>query len=278
MKNILTRSLSGIIYIALIVGAILWGTTGVFLLALLFCTLAVNEFMCITTGSRFGNPTWLLDIIGGLLLTASIGILTLIESINPGLLLLFLVWFLWLMGRWICALYFKEGNQLLQVGMSMTAQLYLALPLGILTMVNSMSAPVCMLMFILIWVNDTGAFLFGSKFGKRRLFERISPKKSWEGFFGGIALAMGFAIGAHFIFPHWFHQAGWLGWCVFGLIVGLFATFGDLFESLVKRTVGVKDSGTIMPGHGGILDRIDSLLFVSLATFIFLLIARFNDL
>lgn len=110
--------------------------------------------------------------------------------------------------------------------------------------------------FILIWANDTGAYLTGMSFGRHRLLERISPKKSWEGFIGGIIIASLVA---------WF-LSGWLGvvdkihWVIISVIVSIAGTYGDLVESMLKRSTGVKDSGTIMPGHGGFLDRFDSAI------------------
>jgi phosphatidate cytidylyltransferase len=110
--------------------------------------------------------------------------------------------------------------------------------------------------FLLIWANDTGAYLTGMTIGRHRLFERISPKKSWEGFFGGLLLA---------IVAGWF-LSGWLGvvdrihWVIISIVISIAGTYGDLLESMLKRSTGVKDSGTILPGHGGFLDRFDSAL------------------
>jgi phosphatidate cytidylyltransferase len=110
--------------------------------------------------------------------------------------------------------------------------------------------------FILIWSNDTGAYLTGMSFGRHRLMERISPKKTWEGFLGGILIACLIAL----------FLSGWLGvvdkthWVIIALIVSVTGTLGDLVESMLKRSTGVKDSGTIMPGHGGFLDRFDSTI------------------
>jgi phosphatidate cytidylyltransferase len=110
--------------------------------------------------------------------------------------------------------------------------------------------------FLLIWANDSGAYLSGISFGRHKLFERISPKKTWEGFFGGLILA---------VFFGWL-LSSWLGvisknhWMIIAVIISIAGTFGDLVESMLKRSTGVKDSGTIMPGHGGFLDRFDSAI------------------
>lgn len=281
MKNLIKRLITGIIYIGFIVGAILWGSTGVFILSLLFSCLGVAEFMTMVNGSPTSRTTWILDILGGLILTGGIGVLFLPHAFGTPWVYLLLIWAIWFLGRMIAELYMNEGNALINLSLSITSQIYVAMPLGLLNFINHYSGPTLMLMFILIWLNDTGAYIFGSRFGRHRLFERISPKKSWEGFAGGLVLSVGAAIAACFIFPHWFHvvlpsgavRLPWGGWALFGIVVGVMATYGDLVESLIKRSIGIKDSGKILPGHGGILDRIDSLLFVTLASVLFLIIA-----
>jgi phosphatidate cytidylyltransferase len=120
--------------------------------------------------------------------------------------------------------------------------------------------------FLLIWANDTGAYLVGMTMGKHRLFERISPKKSWEGFFGGVILA---------VFVSWL-LSGWLGvvnpfkWALIAIIISVFGTYGDLVESMLKRSAGIKDSGNVMPGHGGFLDRFDSAVMSFPLVFLFI--------
>lgn len=110
--------------------------------------------------------------------------------------------------------------------------------------------------FILLWANDTGAYITGTFLGRHRLMERISPKKSWEGFFGGLIIA---AIAAWFL-SGWLGVVSGAGWIIISLIISLAGTYGDLVESMLKRSLGVKDSGSIMPGHGGFLDRFDSVI------------------
>ena len=110
--------------------------------------------------------------------------------------------------------------------------------------------------FILIWANDTGAYLTGMSFGRHKLMERISPKKTWEGLIGGIIIA---SLVAWFL-SDWLGVVDKIHWVIISLIISVAGTYGDLVESMLKRSIGVKDSGTIMPGHGGFLDRFDSAI------------------
>lgn len=110
---------------------------------------------------------------------------------------------------------------------------------------------------LLLWTYDTGAYLTGIAFGRHRLMERISPKKSWEGFFGGLILAVAVA----WLLSGWFGLVSSSGWIIIALIIAVAGTYGDLTESMLKRSIGVKDSGSLLPGHGGLLDRFDSALF-----------------
>jgi phosphatidate cytidylyltransferase len=120
--------------------------------------------------------------------------------------------------------------------------------------------------FLLIWANDTGAYLTGASFGRHRLFERISPKKTWEGFLGGLVIAGVVA----WLLSGWLGVVGTMQWMVISLIVSVAGTYGDLVESMLKRSTGVKDSGTFMPGHGGFLDRFDSAILSFPLVFLFI--------
>ena len=151
-------------------------------------------------------------------------------------------------------------------------QLCIALPLGIMSMYYTLNDGTALLlaMFVMIWLSDTGAFIVGSLLGRHKLFPRISPAKSWEGFFGGIIFVIASAFVMKYCFGAYFTSTSLAALCGMGVTTAVFATWGDLVESLIKRTLGVKDSGNILPGHGGILDRIDSLLLVIPATLIYL--------
>lgn len=118
----------------------------------------------------------------------------------------------------------------------------------------------------MLWANDTGAYLFGVKLGKHRLFERHSPKKSWEGFIGGIftSVLVGYIISYYFTDYAFYH------WLIMAFIISCFGTLGDLVESMFKRSIEIKDSGKILPGHGGLLDRFDGLLLSAPVIFVYL--------
>jgi phosphatidate cytidylyltransferase len=127
-------------------------------------------------------------------------------------------------------------------------------------------------LFIIIWTNDTFAYIVGKSIGKNKLFERISPKKTIEGFVGGVVFAVlaGYLISKLYIKPNpSFSEKSITIWTIIALLAGIFGTIGDLIESKFKRIAGVKDSGKIMPGHGGILDRLDSVIFVAPIVFLF---------
>ena len=122
--------------------------------------------------------------------------------------------------------------------------------------------------FILIWVNDTFAYLVGKKWGKNKLFEAVSPKKTIEGFIGGLFFTIIFA----FILSISFLFFTFENWIIIAIIVSVFGTVGDLLESKLKRIAKVKDSGKIMPGHGGLLDRLDSVIFVAPFVYLYLIL------
>lgn len=262
-KSWLLRSLSGIIYVGVIVGCIFWGSVPFSILAALFGALAVIEFEKICEGiSENSLPTLFLDVAGVVFL--SFGWLW-----YP-----LLGWIAIYVCRLVLELYVKNDKPIRCLAISLMSQIYIGLPLFAMTFIGKyLGLHFILAVFLMIWINDTGAFVVGSLFGKRRLFERISPKKSWEGFFGGLGfnLITGwlFAVGGG---EFWNVKWNVITWLIFAFVVTLFSTWGDLVESLMKRSLNIKDSGNLIPGHGGILDRIDSLLLVMPASFIFLII------
>lgn len=173
----------------------------------------------------------------------------------------------------IAELYNDYKSPISNIGMIMLGLIYIVLPFSILNFLFypelNFGFPTNVLLigfFIVIWGNDTFAYLSGMAFGKHKLFERISPKKTWEGTIGGAIFGVIVAI----VFSVFFKELNVFQWIGYALTIIIFGTFGDLFESLIKRTLGLKDSGTIMPGHGGILDRFDSVLLAAPFAYIYI--------
>lgn len=178
----------------------------------------------------------------------------------------------------IVELFRNKENPFINIAITLTGVLFIALPFSLINFFvfpgfggNTQFYPwLLMGIFIIIWSYDTGAYIFGMLMGRFKLFERISPKKSWEGAIGGAIIALIVGILNSVIFQS-LNLAGWIG---LTLIVIVFGTFGDLIESMFKRSLNIKDSGTLLPGHGGILDRFDSLIFSVPFIFAWLLVFK----
>lgn len=276
MINVMKRILSGAIYIALIVGAILLLDNSPVMYLLVFpllIVLGIGEM--VTMAKNDAAQSWLvivIDMLGGVGLFVAFYMHYEGETMQSRALWLLPVAF-YVIIRCIVQLYRPQQNALHSLERSFFSLGYVALPVSLLNCIMSITAPRLLLgMFIFIWLYDTGAYCVGMLLGRHRLFERISPKKSWEGVIGGVAACIAGAYATHYWFDEFFQVPELATWVGLSVVVAVFATFGDLVESLIKRSVGVKDSGNILPGHGGILDRIDSLLLVAPAVLIYLLL------
>lgn len=154
----------------------------------------------------------------------------------------------------------KSPNPFVRVSLNITGILYLTVPLAMINAIANETGTFepnrIMGMLLLIWANDTGAYILGSKIGKTPFFKRISPKKTWEGTISGMITTLILAAILGFVFK----ELSVVQWYGIAVCVIIFSTLGDLVESMLKRNLGIKDSGTILPGHGGILDRFDALL------------------
>ncbi|MEI6454668.1 MAG: phosphatidate cytidylyltransferase [bacterium] len=173
----------------------------------------------------------------------------------------------------IFEIYRKKSTPLVNVAMTNLGILYIALPFSLLNLMNGpdkvhfLGFPAILTgYFILTWFYDTGAYLYGKQYGKHKLFERISPKKTWEGTIAGAVVALLTALGFSFLVP----EVQMADWFAITILVLVFGTLGDLVESLFKRSLNIKDSGTILPGHGGILDRFDTILISAPFVFLYL--------
>lgn len=271
LKNLIIRALTGIIFVVVLVGAICIHPTLFLLLFTLITGLTVWEFCGLMKHYESATLQRAINALGGMYLFIATFVYA--NGLTDGK--IFLPYLLLLIAAMIAELYYKAPNPINNWAFTLFAQAYCA---GTFSMLNFIGAvpgtpgvmtytPLfIMAIFIFVWLDDTGAYLVGSMIGKRRLFERISPKKSWEGFFGGLVAALAASQAFAWYAPE-ISRYNWLG---LAAIVVLFGTWGDLIESLLKRTLGVKDSGNVLPGHGGMLDRFDSVMLAVPASYIYI--------
>lgn len=281
-RNLFIRTASGIVYVALMVAAVF--TTWVAVpLAFFFGLVGIRELYKMFETPELKECYGFTNISGGLLLISFLATAQLFAFVNAmphypeasqfGMMLrptncLMLV--LAFMGIFLPELLNRHENPVFNIGLGLLSLVWIILPLCVLFFVWNARSPELMLAFlILIWMSDTAAYVFGSLFGKHKLAPNISPGKTWEGFLCSCVFTIGLSIGLSYI--PFFQQTGmplW-GWIVFALIIQVFGLMGDLTESLFKRKAGVKDSGNIIPGHGGVLDRVDSILFATIPAYAF---------
>lgn len=270
MSNFWARTITGLSMVFLILAALYtdrYFFAGIFLLVVIF---GLWEFYTITE-SVDCQPQKITGTLLGVIVYILVSGLFFIDS-NRTLLLSFSIMLPLFFIPFIIELYRRKDKPLLNVAMTVFGLIYVALPVSLLNIMNDPTGgsllhrfPAYLTAYFLItWIYDTGAYLVGKNFGRHKFFERISPKKTWEGTIGGVVVAIAAAIGLYYISD----GIQVIHLLALTLIVILFGTFGDLAESLFKRSLNLKDSGSILPGHGGILDRFDTI-FVS-APFVFL--------
>lgn len=273
MNNILVRSLSGGVYIAILILAVLFYAQLSYLVYGIILFIALYEYGRLLSFNDLKLNSFV-NIGVGVSVYLIIGLVEL--SYLSKLFLGFIPILLFL--PIVYSLFDTSKNSLLKAILTLGGYLYLLMPLILVHYLYQKSAsgeivyfwPVLGMM-ILTWTSDTFAYLSGRFFGKTKLFERISPKKTWEGVIGGTL----FSVLAAFFIDYFDSEQDLLFWLVLGVLVPAFGIIGDLIESHMKRTVGVKDSGDFIPGHGGILDRIDAMLFSIPLTFSWLYISNF---
>jgi phosphatidate cytidylyltransferase len=265
MNNFVKRTLSGFIFVTLVIGSILLSQYAFAAVFVVICGLSVREFHKLSNRQNDVEVNLWLALFGGMLLFVS----SFLHAAGIWRYPVFSAYGFYIVIVFVSELYRHKANPLNNWAYFIMGQVFVALPFSLLNFIlfiHNWQPLVLLAVFVTIWVNDTGAYLIGITFGKHRLFERISPKKSWEGFFGGAF----FALLSGYVFSLLIPEISLLNWLIFSEIIVVFGTFGDLIESLMKRTVGVKDSGNIIPGHGGLLDRFDSMLLAAPVIFIYL--------
>lgn len=274
IKDVVTRAGAGILYILFILIGLLGGRFSFVVILGTVLGISLFEFYRMMEKDTSHSISKIFNIIMGTLIFLSVFLY--LEEIS--LIALPISVLLYLLILISSAIFIKRDDILHGIIYSGFGQMYITMPLSLLMFMSYYFpgasggegyhyAPV-LAIFVFIWVNDTAAYFFGSLLGKRKLIEHISPKKSVEGFIAGIL----FTIIASLIFARLYAEYSIIFWIGFAAVIALFGTLGDLFESLIKRTSSVKDSGRFIPGHGGILDRIDSLLVAIPAIYLYLTI------
>lgn len=271
MSNLVTRIITGVFFLLFVGGSILYSHEAFSALFLIVTILGIWEFYSLveTTGYK---PNKIAGTIAGAYLFASNALLAQQYTGFQILLPNFLFWFV----IFLLELYRPKDKPFSNLAFTFFGLLYIAVPFSLL---NYLPNPAFLTgvsydyqyllgFFVMVWVNESGAYLVGVSIGRHRLFESVSPKKSWEGAIGGGLLTLATAWGISFLFS----GLDLIDWLAIGAIVVVFGTYGDLFESLFKRSINAKDSGKILPGHGGILDRFDGVVMAAPFVFVYLLL------
>ncbi len=284
-SNLLIRTLTGIVFVVVLVGGILWCPQSYALLFAVITGMATWEFSTIVNKHLNVQVNRFISTVAAVYLFFAVLGFNL-NVMDAGIFVPYIISLLYLL---VSELYFDRPTSIQNWALAFMSQLYVALPFALLNTLSFVTVPghqACfplpqvvytwifsLAIFIFLWTNDTGAYCVGSLIGKHRLFPRISPKKSWEGSIGGGILAI-IASQVIAIYSHDFHAdnelLNRLAWGGLALVVVVFGTWGDLVESLLKRKLGIKDSGNFLPGHGGILDRFDSSLLAIPAAVVYI--------
>ena len=278
MKNLMVRTLSGLVLVAVFVGAVLGSQWSFGALLLLILVGGQTEFYKLARETGLSPQRWMGLAVGVLLFALNFIVFrqfsrSVTDEAGGAVLYLLLYIGLLLPTLFVCELFRRSATPLANLGATLLGVLYVAVPLSLLLYVPVLAGdgvwrPETVLCYIfIIWANDVFAYLVGMTFGRHRLCERLSPKKSWEGFFGGLAGAVATGLAAAYAL-----DANYWVWGGLALVASLSGVAGDLVESMFKREAGVKDSGQVIPGHGGVLDRFDALLLSAPYVFLYLLL------
>lgn len=267
MRNFIIRALTGIVYVALLVGCTVWSPVTAFFFFALVAASCVGEFCMLVNRHAGASVVISLNVLAAFLLVASVWLYCIGSPTTGQSLALYVLLVIYLL---VSELYRGSDNPLRNWALSLFSHVYAAVPFALLPMLSvrydaaassyAYTWQYPLALFVFLWANDTGAYLFGVTLGRyfpAKLFPSISPKKSWVGSIGGGLLTMVLSVACWRLFPDTLLLWQWMG---FALVVVIFGTWGDLVESRFKRQLGIKDSGNVLPGHGGLLDRFDSAL------------------
>ena len=277
LTNMTVRAFTGVLFVTIMVTCFFQPIAMVFLFALITC-LSLWEYSGLVNNIEDVTINRFISTVAGVYLFLAI------SAVNSGFVqtnAVFMPYLLTIIYLLVSELYTKNKNAVHDLSYTMLGQMYVALPLSMINVLAFRTATdgnihfyylLPLSVFIFLWTSDTGAYCVGSLFGKHKLFPRISPAKSWEGSIGGGTLVLVAAFLVSILDQSYGNLSGLntLQWLGLGLVTTVFGTWGDLVESLIKRTLGIKDSGTILPGHGGMLDRFDSSLLAIPASAVYI--------
>lgn len=273
MKNFITRAISAFWFAGTLIFCILFHKLtfiGLFFILMLLCIYEFNRL--IKLKSKFPYIIGIMMFVfGNIFNVEEVPYIALFRYAGAFLFLTIFITF-------VSVLFYKKEKVVNHLGKIFLSVIYIAVPFTLIAQIPFLNTDIKYInkvilgVFLLIWTNDTFAYIIGSNFGKHKLLERISPNKTIEGFIGGmIATIIGSYILATYFDSHTQEQ-----WLIIALIVSIFGVLGDLIESMFKRQAGVKDSGDFIPGHGGFLDRLDSVIFAAPFIFIYLQFISYN--
>lgn len=251
------RAITGFFFVIVMIASLLLGHYVFGAFYLLLSTLALWEFYGLVKQSGI-QPNQFTGILNGIFIYVLFALLTYKDS--PSVHKLIFLLGLTLSAIFIQELYKKSEAPFTNIAYTFTGIIYAVLPFtffhALAYLGSGFNFHIPLAFLIMLWANDTGAYLSGNFLGRTKLFERHSPKKTWEGFVGGVVISMATA----FIISHYYLDLTWKQWVTIAVLISCFGTLGDLVESMFKRSINIKDSGGILPGHGGLLDRFDGLL------------------
>ena len=276
MKNFIVRTITGIIFVAAMVASFLRPEAMVLLFSIV-TGLTVWEFTGLVNGNVNVNVNRFISTAAGVYFFYAMTYFCSDLYGGSAKSVVFIPYLVTIIYLLVAELYLKQEDPIADWAYTMLSQMYIALPFSLLNVLAFTATPqgtvnfntlLPLSVFVFLWINDTGAYCTGSLIGRHKLFPRISPAKSWEGSIGGAV----FVLAAAWAISYWLDgvMLTTLEWLGLGMVVVVFGTWGDLVESLFKRTLGIKDSGNILPGHGGMLDRFDSALLAIPAAVVYL--------
>lgn len=267
MNNLVVRTITGLVYVSIVLICCFTGATGQLFLACLLGAAAILEWLQFTPETRSARAAALSIGILFLLNYTYSGVFQLSEQTQRNFTFLIVLLFTTLL---FTQVFTRKSEVPKKLFHSVFGLIYIGFPMFLLPLVANLNGNnnpwILASVFILIWTSDSFAYLTGRQFGKHKLFERVSPNKTVEGFIGGAV----FTILAALLLWYFTACISLVGYIGLSLIVIVFGTLGDLFESALKRSFNLKDSGTFMPGHGGILDRVDSLILTAPTVYFYL--------